>query len=91
MSSKADVGDLENSLPSWISNHLGEKSYMADEITRLSSSPRKGSPSLEVKPSADVLPPIEKETNTMTQGHLDRLKESYSFPPRLQIRLPEAI
>ena len=59
MSSKADVGDLENSLPSWIFNHLDEKSYMAEEITQLPSSPRKDTPRPEVRPSADDLPLIE--------------------------------
>ena len=49
----------------------------------------KDTPSPEVRPSANVLPPIEKETNTMTQGDLDRLIESNSFSPNLQIRLLE--
>ena len=43
MSSRSDVGDLENladSLPSWISKHLGEKSFMIDEVNQLPSSPR---------------------------------------------------
>ena len=83
MSSKADVGDLENSLSSWIFDHLGENSYMASEVTRLPSSPREDTPSPEVRPSADVLPSIEKKTNSMTQGDLDCLRESYSFPPSL--------
>ena len=66
MSSKADVEDLENFLPSWISDHLGEKSYMADEGTRLPSSPMEDTSSPEVRPSVDVLLLIKKETNTMT-------------------------
>ena len=44
MSSRFGVGDLENledSLPSWISEHLGKgSSYMADEVNQLPSSPR---------------------------------------------------
>ena len=31
----------------------------------------------------------ERETNIMTQGKLDRLRESSSFPARIQIRLPK--
>ena len=38
MSSRADVGDLEDSLPYWISERLGGKSYMADEVNQLHSS-----------------------------------------------------
>ena len=63
---------------------------MADEITQLPSSLRKDTPSLEVRPSADDLPPIERETNTMSQGELDCLKELFSFPSIFQIRLPKA-
>ena len=44
MSSRSRVGDLENLedfLPSWISEHLGkESSYMTDEVNQLPSSPR---------------------------------------------------
>ena len=47
MSGKADVEDLEKSIPSWISEHIGEKSYMSVELTQLLSSPREGPPSLE--------------------------------------------
>ncbi|GFS34366.1 hypothetical protein Acr_00g0033590 [Actinidia rufa] len=38
MSSRANIGGLGNSLPSWISNHLGYKSYMADKVNQLPSS-----------------------------------------------------
>ena len=98
MSSRTDVGDLENSLPSWISDHLGEKSYMADKVNQLPLSPGKDHPSpevrpstdaSEVKPSVDALPPIEREANTMSQGKPDRLRESFFFPPNIQIRLLE--
>ena len=47
MSNRADVGNLENledSLPSWISEHIKEKSYMTDEVNQLSSSPLEESP-----------------------------------------------
>ena len=50
MSHKSDVansGNL-NSLPSWISDHLGEgSSYMTDEVNRSPASPMEGSPTLE--------------------------------------------
>ena len=37
----------------------------------------------------DTRPLPEKETNIMTQGELDRLQESCSFPVRIQMRLLE--
>ena len=88
MSIRADVGNLDDLLPSWISNHLGEKSYMADEVTQLPFSSREGPPSLEASPSTTP-PQIEKKTNIMTQDELDLLKESHSFPLSVQIRLLE--
>ena len=75
MSNSADVGDLENlgdSLPSWVSEHLGEKLFMSDEVHQLSSSPPKGSPlkddSLDyrVEPEMSTTSPLEKEVNVMT-------------------------
>ena len=75
MSSRTDVGDLENlenSLPSWISEHLREKSYMTDELNQLTSSPFEESPiqddssnhreDLQMATST----PLEKELNIMT-------------------------
>ncbi|GFY91687.1 hypothetical protein Acr_08g0000830 [Actinidia rufa] len=59
MSNRAHVGD-SNSLPSWISDHLGEKSYMEDEVIRLHSSPREDPSSPESSPSV-ALPLIERE------------------------------
>ena len=66
MSGKCDVENLKDSLPFWISNHLREKSYMADEINQLLSSPKKDPPSLEGSPSDVTPPPIERKPNTMT-------------------------
>ncbi|GFZ21900.1 hypothetical protein Acr_29g0010620 [Actinidia rufa] len=43
----------------------------------------------EGNPSVATCPPVERETNIMTQDELDRLRESYSFPPSIQIKLPE--
>ena len=92
MSNRAEVGDLKklwNSLPSWISEHLGEKSYMNDEVNQLPSSPPKNSPSPKASPTVATPPSIERGTNIMTQDVLDFFRESYSFPSSVQIRLLE--
>ena len=83
MFGNADVGDLENSLPSWISEHLGSKSYMLVDITQLPSSPGEDLPSPRRSLSVDTWSLFERETNAMTQGKLDSLKESCSFLTRL--------
>ena len=87
MFGKTDVGDFENSLPSWISDHLGERSCMEYEVTQLPSSHREDPPSLKGSLLAALPPPTEKEANTMTQGELDRLRESCSFPSSILIKL----
>ena len=79
MSENVNVRDAENTLPSWISNHLGERSYMDTEVTEYPSSPRKESSESEESPSVDTRHPPKKELNIMTQGELDRLRESCSF------------
>ena len=89
MSGNADVGDLGNSLPSWIFDHLGSKSYMSAKVTQLPSSHKEDPLSPKGSPSVDIRPPLERETNTMTQGELDHLRESYSFLDGIQIRLHE--
>ncbi|GFZ19633.1 hypothetical protein Acr_28g0003380 [Actinidia rufa] len=61
---------------------------MADEVNQLPSSPRENPPSPEASHVATPVP-IERETNIMTQDGLDLLRESYSFPLSVQIRLPE--
>ena len=43
----------------------------------------------EVAPLSDIHPSIEKEHNIMTPEELDLLRETYSFPQGVQIRLPE--
>ena len=63
---------------------------MADEVIQLPSFPRQDTCSPGVKPLADDLPPIERETNTMSQGKLDRLRELFSFPSNIQIKHPKA-
>ncbi|PSS07295.1 Syntaxin like [Actinidia chinensis var. chinensis] len=44
----------------------------------------------EGSPSVDTRSSPERETNIMTQGELDRLRESCSFPSGIKIRLPKA-
>ena len=92
MFSRADVGDLENledSLPSWISEHLREKSYIIDMVNQLLSSPPEESPLRDDSsdhrkdPEMNTSSPLEKEINVMTQGYLDRLREAYSFLARI--------
>ena len=66
MSNKVDVGDLDNSMPSWISNHLGEKSYMADEVNQLLLPPLEESPPQDESsnhgenPEIDTRSPLKK-------------------------------
>ncbi|GFY84577.1 hypothetical protein Acr_03g0013510 [Actinidia rufa] len=90
MSHISDVtrsGDLD-SLPSWISDHLGEGSpYMTDEVNQSPSSPMEGSP--EESPLVAVHPSVEEKTNIMTLEELDALRDTYSFPSGVQIRLPD--
>ena len=85
---RAEEGDLENlkdSLPSWISEHLGEKSYMTDEVNQLPSSPPEESPLQDNSfdhredPEMSTSSPLEKEINVVTQGDLNRPREVYSF------------
>ena len=90
MSSRTDQGNSENSLPSWMSDHLGEKSYMTDKASTLHSSPRKDFSSSEGNPSGIPFPSLEKEESIMTPDDLDRPRESCFIPSNVQIRLPEA-
>ena len=66
MSGNGDVGNLENSLPSWIYDYLGEKSYMEGEVKQLPSSPLEESFGHEENPSIDNRPLPEREVNNMT-------------------------
>lgn len=84
MSHKTSLGDEElgPSLPSWISEHLGGKSYITDEVNQSSPSMTKPTSSPEDNSS------LTKEFNVMSQGDLDKLRERYSFPPAVQLRVP---
>ena len=70
MFGNSDIGNLENTLPSWISDHLGENSYNGDEVNQLPSSSRVESPNNEGVPPVDDRPLPEREINTMTQDDL---------------------
>ena len=85
MSSGICVGDLDNTLPSWVSEHLGEKSYMTDEVNQPPSSPLEESSSQAKNfdhgedPEIATRTPLEKEFNVMTQDNLDCLRKTYSL------------
>ncbi|GFZ09596.1 hypothetical protein Acr_21g0001950 [Actinidia rufa] len=82
-------GDLD-SLPSWISDHLGEgSSFMTDEVNQSPASSMEGSPPPETNPLAAIHPSVEEKTNIITLEELEALREAYYFPPRVQVRLPE--
>ncbi|GFZ03491.1 hypothetical protein Acr_16g0001150 [Actinidia rufa] len=94
MSSRIKLGDgeLGYSLPSWVSDHLGGKSYITDEVNQSPSLPFKGSPTDNSSiyteyPKMDTSN-LTKETSVMTQGDIDKLREKYSFPPGIQLRIP---
>ncbi|GFS37980.1 hypothetical protein Acr_00g0055020 [Actinidia rufa] len=88
-SSVTRSGDLD-SLPFWISDHLGQgSSFMTNEINQSPASPMEGSPSLETNLLVPIHPSMEKKTNIMTLEELDALREAYSFPSRVRVRLPE--
>ncbi|GFZ05309.1 hypothetical protein Acr_17g0008810 [Actinidia rufa] len=92
MSHKPSIAksDDVDSLSSWISDHLGEgSSYMTDEVNQSPTSPMEGSPIPEVDPLVTIHPSVEEKNNIMTLEELGSLRESYSFPPGVQIRLPK--
>ncbi|GFZ02371.1 hypothetical protein Acr_15g0009790 [Actinidia rufa] len=84
MSSKTILGkeESEQSLPSWISDHLGGKSYI-DETNQSPSFP----PVLTNSPKMDTSS-LTKENNVMSQAELKNLGATYSFPPGVLLRIP---
>ena len=90
MSDEVIVDDLENSLPSWIFDHLGERSYMEIELIKFLSSPKEDSSWNEGDPPVDTRLPPKREMNITTQDELDHLHELCSFPVGIQMRHPEA-
>ncbi|GFZ00547.1 hypothetical protein Acr_14g0001820 [Actinidia rufa] len=79
MFTKINLGgeESEQSLPSWISDHLGAKSY----IDETSQSPPPNSPKMDTSS-------LTKEGNVMTQAELDKLGSTYSFPSGIRLRIP---
>ncbi|GFS36998.1 hypothetical protein Acr_00g0049140 [Actinidia rufa] len=83
MSFNTNLGgeESEHSLPSWISDHLGAKSYI-DETTQSTSSP------IPTSSSRMDTSSLTKESNVMSQADLDNLGTTYSFPPGVRLRIP---
>ncbi|GFY96585.1 hypothetical protein Acr_11g0008910 [Actinidia rufa] len=82
MFSKTNLGgeESEQSLPSWISDHLGAKSYI-DETSQSPSFPPTNSPKMDTSS-------LTKEGNAMSQAELDKLGSTYSFPSGIRLRIP---
>ncbi|GFS42899.1 hypothetical protein Acr_00g0082410 [Actinidia rufa] len=74
--------ESEQSLPSWISDHLRAKSYI-DETSQSPLFPPIPPNSPEMDTSS-----LTKEGNVMSQSELDKLGSTYSFPPSLRLRIP---
>ncbi|GFS34941.1 hypothetical protein Acr_00g0036870 [Actinidia rufa] len=60
---------------------------MTDEVNQSPSSPMEGSP--EESPMIAIHPSIEEKTNIMTLEELKALRDTYSFPCGVQVRLPD--
>ncbi|GFY81002.1 hypothetical protein Acr_01g0008110 [Actinidia rufa] len=84
MFSKTNLGgeESEQSLPSWISDHLGAKSYI-DETSQSPSFPPIPPNSPEMDTSS-----LTKEGSVMSQAELDKLGSTYSFPSGVRLRIP---
>ncbi|GFZ11355.1 proline-rich extensin-like family protein [Actinidia rufa] len=76
MSDEVIVDNLENFLPSWISDHLGELSYM-EVVNEYPFLPKEDSSRNDKDPSMDTRPPPERETNTITQGEVAFYKAAF--------------
>ncbi|GFS28932.1 hypothetical protein Acr_00g0004710 [Actinidia rufa] len=83
MSFNTNLGgeESEQSLPSWISDHLGAKSYI-DEMTQSTSSP------IPTNSSKMDTSSLNKESNIMSQADLDNLGTTYSFPQGVRLQIP---
>ncbi|GFZ11246.1 hypothetical protein Acr_22g0006440 [Actinidia rufa] len=82
--SKTNLGgeESEQSLPSWISDHLGAKSYIDETIQSPSFPPiPPNSPKMDTSS-------LTKEGNVMSQAELDKLGSTYSFPSGVRLRIP---
>ncbi|GFZ10873.1 hypothetical protein Acr_22g0002710 [Actinidia rufa] len=84
MSFNTNLGgeESEQSLPSWISDHLGAKTYI-DETNQSTSSPP-----IPINSSKMDTSSLNKESNVMSQAELDNLGTTYSFPQGVRLRIP---
>ncbi|GFZ03421.1 hypothetical protein Acr_16g0000450 [Actinidia rufa] len=82
MFSKTNLGgeESEQSLPSWISDHLGLSLYI-DETSQSPSFLPTNSPKMDTSS-------LTKEGNAMSQAELDKLGSTYSFPSGIRLRIP---
>ncbi|GFY86849.1 hypothetical protein Acr_05g0004880 [Actinidia rufa] len=80
MFSKTNLGgeESEQSLPSWISDHLGAKSYI-DKTSQSLSFPPTNSPKMDTSS-------LTKEGNAWDE--LDKLGSTYSFPSGIRLWIP---
>ena len=60
---------------------------MTDEVNQSPSSPMEGSP--DVNPLIAIHPSVEEKHNIMTLEELNALRDTYSFPPGVRVRLPD--
>ncbi|GFZ18597.1 hypothetical protein Acr_27g0003360 [Actinidia rufa] len=60
---------------------------MTDEVNQSPSSPMEGSP--EESLMIVIHPSVKEKTNIMTLEELNALRNTYSFPPGVQVRLPD--
>ncbi|GFZ14709.1 hypothetical protein Acr_24g0008990 [Actinidia rufa] len=83
MSFNTNLGgeESEQSLPSWISDHLGAKSYI-DETNQPTSS------LIPTNSSKMDTSSLTKESNVMSQADLYNLGTTYSFPQGVRLRIP---
>ncbi|GFS37956.1 hypothetical protein Acr_00g0054870 [Actinidia rufa] len=97
MSSEKIITDVENYLPSWISDHLGVyhamDPYVKEDLASTSvrsNPPQEGTtqPIDDPQPIRDEIPLLKKKTNIMTQEELGHSRESCLFPTGIQMRLP---
>ncbi|GFS43258.1 hypothetical protein Acr_00g0084390 [Actinidia rufa] len=62
---------------------------MTNEANQSPDSPREDFSTPEDIPMVAIPPSVEQETNIMTLDELDQFREFYSFPPHMQLRIPE--
>ena len=62
---------------------------MTNEMNQYPELPMEDPSIPEVNPLVAIHPSIEKETNIMSLEELILHREFYSFPPSVQIRIPE--